>query len=60
MNKYRLCVEEIEKWALHMINCSHGLCTISELIYEERFGQEVLDIIKKYKSSNYEIHIDKG
>jgi hypothetical protein len=51
-NKYQKCVEEIEKWALRMVNCSHALCSIAEASYEEMFGQQALDIINKYKSLN--------
>ena len=44
-----LPVKLIEEMALSMVNCSHGLCSIAESIYEEKFGKQVLDIINKHQ-----------
>lgn len=46
-SKYQECVEEIERWALRMINCSHMLCSLAEGSYEEIFGKQALSIINK-------------
>jgi len=49
MERDTACVEEIEMWAKSKVNCSHGLCSMAEGVFEEKFGKEVLDIIKKHQ-----------
>ena len=39
-------VAKIRKWAESMVNCSHGLCSLAESCYEERYGREALDILE--------------
>ena len=38
-------IEKVRKWAENMVNCGHQLCSMAESCYEERFGQEALDIL---------------
>lgn len=39
-------VRRIRKWAEGMVNCSHELCSIAESHAEEKYGEEVLDILE--------------
>ncbi len=38
-------IARIRKWAEGLVNCCHGLCSMAESSYEEKFGQEALDIL---------------
>lgn len=41
-----LILGDIEEWANQMVSCTHELCSTMEAIYEEKYGQEVLDLLE--------------
>lgn len=40
-------IAQIRTWAEELVNCSHRLCSMAESVYEEKFGQEILDILNE-------------
>lgn len=39
-------LEKIRKWANGMVTCTHQMCSFAESFAEEKYGQQVLDILK--------------
>ena len=54
LHDMKRCVEELEKWALSMVNCSHRMCSMAEGVWGEVFGEQVLNIINKHKKREIE------
>jgi len=38
-------IRRVRKYAESLINCKHGMCSITEAAYEERFGAVFLAIL---------------
>jgi hypothetical protein len=45
IKSYIEVIKKIREWAQEKVNCSHELCSLEEGCYEEKFGQEILDIL---------------